>query len=58
MASPISAARTAALTPDAPLTAFPGIGEAMAARFAQLGLRTAADLLFHLPNRYEDRTRV
>ncbi len=30
----------------------------MAARFAQLGLRTAADLLFHLPNRYEDRTRV
>ena len=58
MASRISAARTAALTPEAPLTAFPGIGEAMAARLAQLGLEVAADLLFHLPNRYEDRTRI
>ena len=30
----------------------------MAARLAQLGLQVAEDLLFHLPNRYEDRTRL
>ncbi len=54
----IAAARTTPLTPDSPLTAFPGVGDAMAARLAQLGLQVAEDLLFHLPNRYEDRTRL
>ncbi len=32
-----------------------GIGPARAARLAAAGYETAADLLFHLPNRYEDR---
>jgi len=54
----IGAARTTPLTPDSPLTAFPGVGEAMATRLQQLGLQVASDLLFHLPNRYEDRTRL
>jgi len=35
-----------------------GVGPALAARLAALGLATLEDLLFHLPIRYEDRTRV
>ncbi len=35
-----------------------GVGPALAARLAVLGLETVEDLLFHLPIRYEDRTRV
>lgn len=41
-----------------PITALKGIGPAQAERFARLGLRTVQDLLFHLPMRYQDRTRV
>ena len=35
-----------------------GVGEALAARLAVLGVRQARDLLFVLPIRYEDRTRA
>ncbi|MFD2167417.1 ATP-dependent DNA helicase RecG [Thalassotalea euphylliae] len=35
-----------------------GVGPAMADKFAKLGLVSVQDLLFHLPLRYEDRTRV
>jgi len=35
-----------------------GVGPAMADKFAKLGLHSVQDLLFHLPLRYEDRTRV
>jgi ATP-dependent DNA helicase RecG len=35
-----------------------GVGPKLEASLAQLGLHTVADLLFHLPYRYEDRTRV
>ncbi|WP_309545407.1 ATP-dependent DNA helicase RecG [Thalassotalea euphylliae] len=35
-----------------------GVGPAMAEKFAKLGLNSVQDLLFHLPLRYEDRTRV
>ena len=35
-----------------------GIGEKMLERFAKRSLLTLNDLLFHLPNRYQDRTRV
>ena len=35
-----------------------GVGPAMADKFAKLGLNSVQDLLFHLPLRYEDRTRV
>ncbi|WP_070988319.1 ATP-dependent DNA helicase RecG [Halofilum ochraceum] len=41
-----------------PVTALPGVGERLAERLARLGLATVADVLFHLPLRYQDRTRV
>lgn len=34
-----------------------GVGPALAASLAKLDIRTAGDLLYHLPRRYEDRTR-
>ncbi len=42
----------------APVTALPGVGQALAARLERLGIRTIAELLFHLPLRYQDRTRT
>ena len=41
-----------------PVTALRGVGEALAAKLARLGVFTLQDLLFLLPLRYEDRTRV
>jgi ATP-dependent DNA helicase RecG len=41
-----------------PVTALRGVGEALAARLAALGVHRVQDLLFLLPSRYEDRTRV
>lgn len=41
-----------------PVTALKRVGPAMAERLARLGIRTVQDLLFHLPLRYQDRTRV
>ncbi|MEH6649614.1 MAG: ATP-dependent DNA helicase RecG [Motiliproteus sp.] len=35
-----------------------GVGAAMQQKLAKLGLETLQDLLFHLPMRYQDRTRV
>ncbi len=50
------------LTPGAleqrPVTALKGVGEALATRLEALGVRQVQDLLFVLPSRYEDRTRV
>ena len=43
---------------DAPVTTLPGVGPALAATLAKLGLGTVQDLWFHLPLRYEDRTRL
>lgn len=40
------------------LTTLPGIGPAMAEKLERLGARTVRDLLFLLPSRYEDRTRI
>ena len=40
------------------LTLLKGIGPKMAERFARLGIESVEQLLFHLPLRYEDRTRV
>ena len=40
------------------LSTFKGVGPSMAAKLAKIGLVSAQDLLFHLPLRYEDRTRV
>jgi len=41
-----------------PVTALKGVGEALAGKLARLGLGTLQDLLFHLPLRYQDRTRI
>jgi ATP-dependent DNA helicase RecG len=41
-----------------PVTALRGVGESLAGKLAKLGISTVQDLLFLLPLRYEDRTRV
>lgn len=35
-----------------------GVGKRVAERLAHLGIQHVQDLLFHLPMRYQDRTRV
>jgi ATP-dependent DNA helicase RecG len=41
-----------------PVTALRGVGDSLATRLRALGVETTQDLLFLLPLRYEDRTRV
>ena len=41
-----------------PLTALKGVGPKLAQKLQRLRLVTVQDLLFHLPFRYQDRTRV
>lgn len=41
-----------------PITQLRGIGAAQAEKFARLGIRSLQDVLFHLPYRYQDRTRI
>ncbi|MBK1691793.1 ATP-dependent DNA helicase RecG [Ectothiorhodospira mobilis] len=41
-----------------PVTALRGVGPRMAQRLERLGIRSVQDLLFHLPLRYQDRTRI
>jgi len=41
-----------------PVSSLPGVGPALAALLHKLGLERVQDLWFHLPLRYEDRTRV
>jgi ATP-dependent DNA helicase RecG len=41
-----------------PVTSLRGVGEALAQKLERLGVATVQDLLFLLPLRYEDRTRV
>jgi ATP-dependent DNA helicase RecG len=41
-----------------PITRLRGVGPSVAARLETLGIRCLADLLFHLPLRYQDRTRI
>lgn len=48
--------RTSMLT--SPLTDLKGVGDKMAQRLEKIGLRTIEDMLFHLPSRYEDRTKL
>lgn len=43
---------------DVSVTTLKGAGPRAAERLARLGIATLEDLLFHLPFRYEDRTRV
>jgi len=56
--------RSVSLTPanvtlhEQPVTVLTGVGPALAEKLARLGIHTIIDLLFHLPLRYQDRTRV
>ena len=43
---------------DISVTQLKGVGNALAGTLAKLGIHSVQDLLFHLPHRYEDRTRV
>jgi ATP-dependent DNA helicase RecG len=40
------------------VTTLKGVGPALAEKLAKLGIETVVDVLFHLPLRYEDRSRV
>lgn len=42
------------MTVDTPLTELRGVGEAMAKKYAILGLKTVAELIDYYPRRYED----
>ncbi|MEW6983831.1 ATP-dependent DNA helicase RecG [Colwelliaceae bacterium 6471] len=41
-----------------PISVLKGVGPGMAKKLEKIGLNSLQDLLFHLPLRYEDRTRV
>jgi ATP-dependent DNA helicase RecG len=41
-----------------PVTTLKGVGPRNAERLAKLGIHSVQDLLFHLPMRYQDRTRI
>ncbi len=41
-----------------PLTSLSGVGAAIAEKLSRIGIDNLRDLLFHLPIRYEDRTRI
>lgn len=41
-----------------PVTALKGVNEATAEKLLRLGILRVVDLLFHLPLRYQDRTRI
>jgi len=41
-----------------PVTTLKGVGPKSAERLAKIGIESIQDLLFHLPSRYEDRTRI
>ena len=43
---------------DISVTQIKGVGSALAEKLAKLGIQSMQDLLFHLPYRYEDRTRI
>ena len=43
---------------EIPVTALKGVGAALAEKLAKIHIRNLQDLLFHLPLRYQDRTRI
>jgi ATP-dependent DNA helicase RecG len=55
---PASDKTTADTLDTMPVTVLKGVGPRMAGRLGRLGIHTLQDVLFHLPLRYEDRTRV
>jgi ATP-dependent DNA helicase RecG len=55
---PSDSARQPGAEAKASLTSLRGVGPALAEKLGRLSIRQPADLLFLLPQRYEDRTRV
>ncbi len=51
-------ARISSLSLNAPVTRLKGVGPRVAEKLEKLQIVCIRDLLFHLPNRYEDRTRI
>ncbi len=49
---------TVQLLDAVPLTALSGVGAAISEKLSRIGIHNLQDLLFHLPSRYEDRTRI
>jgi ATP-dependent DNA helicase RecG len=47
-----------AFTLTSPTTSLPGVGEKLAEKLSKCGIETIEQLLFHLPFRYQDRTRL
>lgn len=45
-------------TPNLPITALAGVGQALANKLAELNIYRIFDLLMHLPRDYEDRSRI
>ena len=43
---------------EMPVTTLRGVGPRSRAKLEAFGLETVQDVLFHLPRRYEDRTRI
>jgi len=43
---------------SAPITHLKGVGAALAEKLTRIGLERVQDVLFHLPLRYQDRTRI
>ncbi len=43
---------------EVPVTTLKHVGDALAAKLAKIGIHNLQDLLFHLPLRYQDRTRI
>ncbi len=43
---------------EVPVTTLKGVGAALATRLEKIGISNLQDLLFHLPLRYQDRTRI
>ncbi|MEW8298299.1 MAG: ATP-dependent DNA helicase RecG [Candidatus Thiodiazotropha sp.] len=43
---------------EQPVTVLKGVGARIAEKLARLGITSLQDLLFHLPLRYQDRTRI
>jgi ATP-dependent DNA helicase RecG len=57
LTDPTHTSGASAVAPE-PVTALPGVGDKLAEKLARLGVQRVEDLLFLLPIRYEDRTRL
>jgi len=54
----LTSARNPQSLDNLPVTTLRGVGPRTAERLARVGVNTVQDLLFHLPLRYQDRTRL